>query len=605
MIAAMNKYAFLIFHREYDDFLFRLQEMGVVHIQQRSIPEEEESLRVLIDERKELAGTIQQLTSWINDDCIIIPSKDNSLSIKEGKEVQQHVEENLAKYSEILLAIEQKKQEVRDQELWGDFDVSEVKKLGEAGYTLAFYSCPVNIFTEDYANENEAVAICKIMTTQYFVRLEAENTQPCPEAERLQAPEKSLTELNAERLVLEEAQQKQEQVLVTLAGKALPKLEVLDTLLLNKYSYGATRLQALPEAEDKLMFLEGWVPRKEAKVFEETIEQEGYYCQALELSKEDKVPILLKNNFFTKVFEPITEMFSLPNYGELDQTVFLAPFFMLFFGLCLGDAGYGLLVLFGASFLRFKAKEGEDTTMYKLMQWLGVSAFVIGMFTGSLFGVTLPYAKPKDYFLNQNNLMLLSIILGLVQIFFAKSIAAYKTKVQLGTKYALAPFAWIVFLLTLGAMLLLPKVSLEVPTVVQYILYGIVGLSTAVILFYNNPDKNPLVNVGSALWETYNTASGLLGDTLSYIRLFAIGLTGAILGSVFNQLAIDQTEALPFYIRFPFMLIILLVGHGLNFGIAMIGAFVHPIRLTFVEFYKNSGFEGGGKNYSPFKKNNQ
>ncbi len=603
MIAAMNKYAFLIFHREYDEFLLRLREMGVVHIQQRSIPEEEESLRGLIDERKELAGTTQQLSSWIDEERIIVPTKDKLTSIDEGKEVQRNVEENLAKHSEILSAIEHKKQELKEQELWGDFDVSEVKRLEEAGYTLAFYSCPVNVFTDEYVEEYEAVAISKVMTTQYFVRLEAEGAQPCPEAERLQSPEKSLTELNAELVALEDNKDKQEKVLEALAETALPKLKELDTLLLNEYSYGATRLQALPEAEDKLMFLEGWVPRKEAETFEKQITEDGYYCQALEVTKEDKVPILLKNNFFTKAFEPITKMFSLPNYGELDQTLFLAPFFMLFFGLCLGDAGYGLLVLAGGTFLRFKAKEEDDTTTYKLMQWLGAAAFVVGMFTGTLFGYTLPYAKPKDYFLNQNNLMMLSIVLGLIQIFFAKGIAAYKTKVQLGTKYALAPIAWIIFLLTIGAMLVLPKMSLAIPAAVQYILYGLVGLSVAVILFYNNPDKNPLVNIGGALWETYNTASGLLGDTLSYIRLFAIGLTGSILGGVFNQLAIEQTEGLPFYIRFIVMLLILLVGHGLNFGIAMIGAFVHPVRLTFVEFYKNSGFEGGGKEYTPFKEN--
>lgn len=116
------------------------------------------------------------------------------------------------------------------------------------------------------------------------------------------------------------------------------------------------------------------------------------------------------------------------------------------------------------------------------------------------------------------------------------------------------------------------------------------------------PGKNPFVNLGSALWTTYNVASGLLGDTLSYIRLFAIGLTGSILGGVFNQLAIDQTAGLPFWIQYPLMIVILLFGHGLNIALALISSFVHPLRLTFVEFYKNSEFEGGGKPYTPLSK---
>ncbi len=603
MIAAMNKYAFLIFHREYDEFLLRLRELGVVHIQQRSIPDDEDSnLRGLLDERKELVGTKKRLALWLAEgQKIDTLAKAEVATKEEGREVFNQVEDSLKAHTDLLVAIEQKKQELKDQELWGDFEMSLIQNLEEAGYTLAFYSCPLANFTEEYAQENEAIAISSVLTTQYFVRLEGEGVSPCANAERLPAPTKSLSELKAELKSLEKEQVQQEDSLAKLAETDLPKLMAFDTLLLNEYSFGATRLQALPEADDKLMFLEGWVPRQEAQAFEDTITKEGYYCQALELTKEDKVPILLKNNFFVKAFEPITEMFSLPNYGEFDQTVFLAPFFMLFFGLCLGDGGYGILAFLLGTFLRYKAKPEDDVIMYKLLQWLGASAFVVGMFTGSLFGVTLPYADPNlhpDYFLNQNNLMRLSIILGFIQIFFGKGIAAYKTKVQLGLKYALSQIAWIVFLVTAGAFLLLPEVN----EVISYIFYGLLGISVAVILFYNNPDKNPVINVGGALWETYNTASGLLGDVLSYIRLFAIGLTGSILGGVFNLLAIEQTEGLPFYVRFPMMLVILLVGHGLNFGIAMIGSFVHPVRLTLVEFYKNSAFEGGGKRYTPFEK---
>ena len=110
------------------------------------------------------------------------------------------------------------------------------------------------------------------------------------------------------------------------------------------------------------------------------------------------------------------------------------------------------------------------------------------------------------------------------------------------------------------------------------------------------------MNFGSALWGTYNMATGLLGDTLSYIRLFALGLTGSILGGVFNTLAFDLTVSLPVVARFVAVLLILLIGHAINFGLCMIGAFVHPMRLTFVEFYKNAGFEGGGKKYSPFRR---
>ena len=131
---------------------------------------------------------------------------------------------------------------------------------------------------------------------------------------------------------------------------------------------------------------------------------------------------------------------------------------------------------------------------------------------------------------------------------------------------------------------------------------SVLFIAPIVIVFMNSPGKGVLMNFGSALWGTYNMATGLLGDTLSYIRLFALGLTGSILGGVFNTLAFDLTASLPVVARFIAVLLILLIGHAINFGLCMIGAFVHPMRLTFVEFYKNASFEGGGKKYSPFRR---
>lgn len=111
------------------------------------------------------------------------------------------------------------------------------------------------------------------------------------------------------------------------------------------------------------------------------------------------------------------------------------------------------------------------------------------------------------------------------------------------------------------------------------------------------------MNFGTGLWNTYGMATGLLGDLLSYIRLFALGLTGGVLGGVFNELATTMTSSMDWWIRWLPMMIILLLGHGINFALCMISSFVHPMRLTFVEFFKNAEFEGGGKAYNPFRIN--
>ena len=228
---------------------------------------------------------------------------------------------------------------------------------------------------------------------------------------------------------------------------------------------------------------------------------------------------------------------------------------------------------------------------------------------GGIFGISLPWASDKDYIFSQDNLMMVSILIGIIQVLLGKTIGAYKKGRQLGWKHSLAGYAWVLLLIALGLIYGLPKAEIVLPSAVNYVLYCVAGLAVLVAFFYNSPGKNPFVNLGSGLWTTYETASGLLGDSLSYIRLFAIGLTGGILGSVFNQLALSCVPAsgsgasvVSYVVGWIAALLILLFGHGINFGIAMIGAFVHPLRLTFVEYYKNSEFEGGGKPYTPFKK---
>ena len=122
------------------------------------------------------------------------------------------------------------------------------------------------------------------------------------------------------------------------------------------------------------------------------------------------------------------------------------------------------------------------------------------------------------------------------------------------------------------------------------------------IFFFNSPGKNPLFNLGLGLWDTYNMATGLLGDVLSYVRLFALGLSGGILASVFNSLAVGISPDNNVVIGAIVTVLIFVVGHGITIFMNTLGAIVHPMRLTFVEFYKNAEFTGGGKKYNPFKK---
>ena len=129
---------------------------------------------------------------------------------------------------------------------------------------------------------------------------------------------------------------------------------------------------------------------------------------------------------------------------------------------------------------------------------------------------------------------------------------------------------------------------------------GILIAAAVLIFLFNSPGKNPLLNIGLGLWDTYNMATGLLGDVLSYVRLFALGLSGGILANVFNSMAVGMKPDNP-VAGFIVMVLIFVIGHALNIFMNILGAIVHPMRLTFVEFFKNAGYSGGGVEYKPFK----
>ncbi|NJK87128.1 MAG: ATPase, partial [Bacteroidales bacterium] len=362
-------------------------------------------------------------------------------------------------------------------------------------------------------------------------------------------------------------------------------------------------LNTQKEAEEKLMVLEGWVPQDNENDLKEYLEKSGVYYEMTTAGSEEMPPIKLKNNRFSKLYEPIGELYTFPNYREIDLTPFL-PIYMLFFGFCLGDVGYGLLILIGTLIGLKKVKPAFKPLM-KLGMYLGIATIIMGALGGTVFGIMLldkqwPWLeKYKAYMLDNDKLMILALGLGYLQVIFGMVIkAANKIKME-GFKYSISLFGWIIIVMfTIPSLLLVFFKIISFEEALPIVLpSGIIGGIPA--FFYNTPGKNPLLNIGVGLWDTYQTASGLLGDVLSYIRLFALGLSSAILGSVFNTLALTLSPDIP-VVGTLVMIFILLFGHSLNFFMAMLGSFVHPLRLTFVEFYKNAGFMGGGKKYNPF-----
>ena len=605
MIVKMSKYAFMVYHREYDAFLTTLRELGVVHVKETNSVLDNAELQALLAERKQVSTAIRYCKNLNSQTKEVTVAPARGLTKAEGLKLVGKLEEMQEKQAQLQAAKVSLEKDIAYMDIWGEFSYANIRRLKKAGFDVTFFSCPTSKYEPKWGEEYNAFLVNNFQSVTYFVTVTKTGTPIDIDAERPKMPDRGLAKLHLAMEQLLDNIKVLNNQLKEYAAEQYNTLVELEKNIQNEFNLSNTLVQTDREAGDKLMLLEGFVPTEEAPAMEVALEKEGYYFQELDIQDGDRVPIKLKNNKFNRLYEPITKMFSLPNYTEFDPTPLFAPFFMLFFGLCFGDGGYGLLVLLACSF--FKRKVNPDFKPYlTLFQYLGLAAIIVGTCTGSFFGIALAdvpaFSKVKDYFVSSDNLMTFSIVIGLVQIIFGKTVAAFKMKAQKGVKYSIAPFAWVFVITALALAFGLPMLDLQLPETVKTVFIGIAVVGLVVAYLYNSPGKNVFLNFGTGLWNTYNMASGLLGDTLSYIRLFAIGLTGAILGGVFNQLAVDMTEGMNIVMRAVCMLLILLVGHAINIGLCTISSLVHPLRLIFVEYYKNAEFEGGGKEYQPFKK---
>jgi V/A-type H+-transporting ATPase subunit I len=368
---------------------------------------------------------------------------------------------------------------------------------------------------------------------------------------------------------------------------------------------------------DKLVLLEGWVPEENMAELKAALDNSGVFYDVRQARRDDKAPVKLKNNAFTRMYEVLTKMYGMPSGTDFDPTPIVAPFFSLFFAFCMGDAGYGLILILLGFLL--KKKMGKNMAgMMNLVITLGIFTTVIGAVLGTFFGMSLLSdfdlpEKIRQFIIagdielfgsTYDKQMILALGIGVVHISLAMTVKAINSTVFYGFKESLSAWGWwlvIVGGVVLGTLTFLSVIPAEIS---KWALIAIGSLGALGIYVLNNLRRNVFANIGAGLWDTYNMASGLLGDVLSYIRLFALGLAGGMLGQTFNSLAmmlVDGKEGIGAVIGWVGFGLIIALGHTLNIAMSCLSAFVHPLRLTFVEYFKNAGHEGKGVEYKPFK----
>ena len=601
MIAKMKKLTFLVYHKEYDAFLKSIRDLGVVHVATKAQGSAENAaLQESIRLSARYAAAIKMLQG-LN----VQPAAAHTGNAGKGTEALAEMEDVQQQIQQVAHKLQAVEKELVQLEPWGDFDPKSVARLRDAGYQIDFYICSDKQFKEEWVDLYNATEINHIGSKLYFVTVMPKGENIDLEVETAKLPDCSLSDLYARKENLAKQSEALQARLKDLAASVVPDLQAAQAQVHSQIEFSKVVLNTDSLADNKLMLLQGWAPADCVSKIKDFLESKEVYYEVADPTPEDDVPILLDNKGFFRLFEPIMRLYMLPKYNELDLTPFFAPFFMLFFGLCLGDSGYGLFMLLAVTVYRLVAKNisASMKPILTLVQLLGASTMVCGLLTGTCFGfnlydIQLPLFQSLKEAISLDNQQMfnLSLILGGVQIIFGMILKAVNQTIQFGFKYAVATIGWLFILVSTVIAFAAPGFMPMGGTV--HMVFLAIGVLMAYL--YNSPGKNVFVNIGLGLWDSYNMATGLLGDVLSYVRLFALGLSGGILASVFNSLAVgmspDNVIAGPIV-----MVLIFVIGHAINMFMNVLGAMVHPMRLTFVEFFKNSGYEGGGKEYKPFK----
>ncbi len=624
MIQDMKKLTFLVTSKEYDQFIEDIRQLGVIHVEELQHGATSDELQAGLDLATRYKEAIKALDYAAETYETEVQYTPTSADASRGVALLDTVERLLGEEISVKHSIDATEDAIQQLEPFGEFSWDSIRQLEKSGYRPYFYAVNAKMYKAEWSEKYFATPVNEVNKKTYFVAFSNEDSEPDITAERLFLPEDSLSVYQEKLKTLKEQLASIHEQMLQINAVDRPSIEAGQLANENDIQLSKVHLSNETMADGAVKLMIGWTLKENADKVRDYLEKAHIFYELEDPAFEDNVPIQIKNDKFSSLFEPILRMYSLPNYHDIDPLPFFAPFFMLFFGLCMGDMGYGLLIL-GASIALIFAKP-QMAAYGKLGALLGGMTCICGFITGTFFGIDLAtvdweFIKPmqpyfindsmKDSFFGYSPMMVISVIIGLIQVLLGMTLAGCKAVKNYGFVYGVGKFSWVVALLSATFLFGFPLFGVEWSQPVQYVFYALIALSAFGIFFLNNPNaykKDSALgkalgvgsNLGGGLWATYGMSTGLLGDLLSYIRLFALGLTGGVLGSVFNQLATEMSPDVP-VVHELVMIIILLFGHGINFGLCMISSFVHPMRLTFVEYFKNADFEGNGKEYQPFK----
>ena len=613
MITKMKKYSFVLLSGEKEGFLEQLQELGIVDISRSVKPVDQDSHEMFAKASKaKKAIEILEGIDYSKDADYEAISKE-TVDI-EGDPVN-FVEETLHKLAELNVSLANAEKQMKARAPWGTYDKAALEGLADLGYKVRYYCVDKNRFEEGWAELCPLQKVLEDGKKVWFVTVAPKDEEYAFPVQETAAPEGPYAEAEQNAAHIKNEIIKCKAGLLN-AKDYIPAIKEgcnSDLVDLDRYLAAEAGQSA---AEDHITVFTGFAPAENDEELSAKFDEMGVLYIKEDAVEEDNPPIKLKNGWFARQFESFTGMYGMPVYSEFDPTSIVAPFYLLFFAMCLGDAGYGIvLFLFGLMLNRGWIKFAMFDGLGTIISILGAGTMVVGTVLGTFFGMSLADAAWVPEWLKScmivgevevpgmgmfNIQMLLALGIGVFHICLAMVVKAIGYTKRFGFRANVSTWGWLLLIIGGIVLAILGVGSFISPEAIKYAVIAIGTLSALGIYIFNTPGQNPLINIGAGLWDTYNMATGILGDVLSYIRLFALGLAGGMLGQAFNNLA-EMVRGDSFLTWIPFVLI-LLFGHVLNVLMSSLGAFVHPLRLTFVEYFKNAGYEGKGAAYNPLTK---
>lgn len=596
MITKMTKYSMILLSGDLNSFMSGIQELGMVDITRSTVNGDEQSkqMTAIIGRCKQAISSLSRVKKENPD---VEPAGKTELR---GEELLAAVENNILRREEIQTELAGLKREYQESLPWGEFSREDLDRISAAGLTPHFYCTSEKTYRPEWEEQYPVWILARTGGKVWFTVLSRNGEDySFPVADETRFPARPASAVQAK---IESLEKEMDSLLSEAVGfeSLTAEIQELSDRTFASLDLYYAETSTVKEGEGSISVVEGFAPTENDAAVRSYLNTCSVYYMAEAAKGSDNPPVKLKNNWFSRLFEPIGGLYELPNYDELDLTPFFAPFYMLFFGFCLGDMGYGLLlVIIGIAVAlalpKYKAYG-------KLIAWLGTGSIIMPLISGTFFGMKLADIIPsmpdsiKGLFFSDLQMFWFAIIFGLFQIVFARMVKAVFAFSKRRWDEGLTETGWSMLIVwaacAYAGSQIGEKLLPQIPSMI--LLYG--GL--LLVLFCSKPAKFFLLRPIKGIVSLYDITS-IFGDMLSYIRLFGLGTTGGILALVINSIGMTLS-GIP-YVGWAVTVIFLIVGHLAVMGLSCLGAFVHPVRLTFVEFYKNVGFEGGGRAYKPLR----